>query len=116
MQKTGRRDKPIVRVENAMRRLSRDRWLSPATVRKVAVAFARLAGSSRPSVTAEAAVAFSAYYAGMLRGRPASWPGSPGWGVIVDFGRRYDEGKVRTNLPELRLLQIIVQHSGGQAQ
>ena len=93
-----------------MRRVSRERWLSPKTVREIAMRFARLAGSGDPSRTAKAAVGEVAFWAtGMLKGRTVSVPGMPGHGLIVDFAQRFDAGKTRCAMPEIRILQLIVQ-------
>ena len=102
-----RKQKPVYRVSEAVRRLSRDRWLSPRECSDLGFRFARMAGSCRPAQTRDAAIPMPCRWTvGMLRGRPPALPDDPGYVVLMDWLQRHQDGKVKKWPPELTILMF----------
>lgn len=102
--RTGRRDQPVIRVRSAVVRLSRDKWLAPCEVERLAMAFARNASIGNPFVVAKHAFDTVVAQVGLLRGVPPAYPGDPRW-------RRYSDAlrhrKMKRDLSnELLLLKL----------
>lgn len=103
-----RAQKAVHRVWWAVRRLSRDRWLRPAEVRRIGMAFARKCSGS-PHRTFEAAVpALMRDAVGMLRGVAPMYGHEKGFHRLVEVASnetRFVNGCRR----ELELLKLIIE-------
>lgn len=64
--------KAVERIRAALKRISRDKWLSPDEIRGMALHMARLC-SSNPTWTASHAIPMECEAIGMLKGEPPAW-------------------------------------------
>lgn len=80
-----RHDRPIVRVQRAMRRISRDRWIHPDDVERILSILVDCA-HPRPCTRAYLsyhAIPFECTAVGMLRGQPPAFASEPEYGEIL---------------------------------
>lgn len=81
------RDAPAARVQRAMWRVSRDRWLHPDEVWRIGLTFSRLA-SRNPSNTMKHAIALECEVVGMIRGRPPAYVWEPHYRSVMRCVRK----------------------------
>lgn len=85
-----RRQSRQYRLLTAMRRLSRNRWLTASETRRIGIALARCC-SYRPWQTLEAAIGPTALYGvGLADGRSAVWLDDPNYRNILEFSKQVE--------------------------
>ena len=86
--------KPSYRVWAAMKRLSRDRWLSPSEVETIGMALARRASPGRPHWVLKAAIADECDVVGMIDGKPPAYTFEPHYGEVLKAAKKIKATRV----------------------
>lgn len=86
---TNRKSRPSVRVNRAMARLSRDKWLLPEEVRRIGMALSECA-SYAPHTVFKWAFHEACSHVGMLQGLPPAIPCEPNYRAALKIA---DEAK-----------------------
>lgn len=97
--------RPIDRVRRALIRVSREKWLHPEDVSRVAMAFANRY-SANPQWTANSAYAQACSVIGMIRGEPPAYPFEPEYHDYLAALRGLK--KTETAAAELLILKLTI--------
>lgn len=81
--RTGRWDRPCDRINSALERLSRDRWVSGDERLELACRFARLVDAGNVTQILRGVVGGELPGPGMIRGKLVAWPHQPGYGALM---------------------------------
>ena len=100
-----RTDRPLDRVREAMRRLSRDKWLSPKETRDYTHSLLRHAVWTTPSIFLDRVYPDACNAVGMIRGLPPAFPGEAHYGDVLSLVRNHRKSDHRPM--ELKLLNLV---------
>lgn len=104
-----RSQRPSWRVNRAMRRISRDRWISGLEVRRIGYALASCSSGSPASVV-KYSYAAECEVVGMIRGMPPAFVFEPHYPLVLDAVRKNE--KRGSAFIELALLRTVIQMKG----
>ena len=106
----GNKFSPSLRVRLALKRISRNRWLSPdevcAAAKKLTLCLSS-GGSSFNSII-KASYAQECEHVGMINGQPPSFHFEPHYGRVIDARQKAKKSKHNKVLFEIELLKIMM--------
>lgn len=93
---------PSVRVSNAMKRISRDKWLCSSEVRRIGLALSRRASTYSPHTVFRAAIPMECEYGvGMIRGKPPAFLWEDTYGAVLNVAKKYDKRRRKISHEEV---------------
>lgn len=101
---TDRGSKPIIRIHASMKRLSRDKWLSPEEVMEISTRLSKLCSTSYGNIVKHA-FPYECFIVGMIKGEPPAYLFENRYKAVLEAVKKVEHSKTLT--PEIELLKAM---------